>query len=77
MTTENHTITGKSFDYLQTFMERLIPCYLLSVNYILYLIFFPRPDLKPVEIEPEVVLRLPETERVNATMLRLDEVGVI
>ncbi|XP_066934518.1 ATP-binding cassette sub-family F member 3-like [Clytia hemisphaerica] len=31
------------------------------------------PDLKPVEIEPEVVLRLPETDRVNATMLRLDE----
>jgi len=31
------------------------------------------PDLKPVEIEPDVVLRLPETERVNATMLRLDE----
>lgn len=31
------------------------------------------PDLKPVEIEPEVVLRLPECDRVNATMLRLDE----
>jgi len=32
------------------------------------------PDLKPVEIEPEVVLRLPECDRVNATMLRFDEV---
>jgi len=31
------------------------------------------PDLKPVEIEPTVSLRLPECERVNATMLRLDE----
>merc|ERR550534_3648521 len=31
------------------------------------------PDLKPVEIEPIVTLRLPECERVNATMLRLDE----
>lgn len=31
------------------------------------------PDLKPVEIEPEVVLKLPECDRVNATMLRLDE----
>jgi len=31
------------------------------------------PDLKPVEIEPDVVLKLPETDRVNATMLRLDE----
>jgi len=31
------------------------------------------PDLKPVEIEPIVVLRLPECDRVSATMLRLDE----
>merc|ERR1712176_803505 len=31
------------------------------------------PDLKPVEIEPTVTLRLPECDRVNATMLRLDE----
>jgi len=33
------------------------------------------PDLKPVETEPEVVLRLPECERVNATMLRMDEIS--
>jgi len=32
------------------------------------------PDLKPVEIEPVVVLKLPECDRVNATMLRFDEV---
>ena len=35
---------------------------------------FTRPDLKPVEIEPEVVLRLPECEKLNSTVLRLDEV---
>jgi len=32
------------------------------------------PDLKPVEIEPVVTLKLPECDRVNATMLRFDEV---
>ncbi|XP_057304553.1 ATP-binding cassette sub-family F member 3-like [Hydractinia symbiolongicarpus] len=32
------------------------------------------PDLTPVEIEPKVTLRLPECDRVNATMLRFDEV---
>jgi len=31
------------------------------------------PELKPVEIEPEVILRLPETDTNTATMLRLDE----
>jgi len=31
------------------------------------------PDLKPVEIEPVVTLKLPECDRVSATMLRLDE----
>lgn len=33
------------------------------------------PDLKPVEIEPIVTLRLPECEGANATMLRFDEVS--
>lgn len=33
-----------------------------------------RPDLKPVEIEPEVVLKLPECDKLNSTVLRLDEV---
>jgi len=32
------------------------------------------PELKPVDIEPEVTLKLPLCDRVNATMLRLDEV---
>ena len=32
------------------------------------------PELVPVEIEPVVSLRLPECDRVNATMLRFDEV---
>jgi len=32
------------------------------------------PDLKPVEIEPEVVLKLPDCEKLNSTVLRLDEV---
>jgi ATP-binding cassette subfamily F protein 3 len=32
------------------------------------------PDLKPVEIEPVVTLKLPECDRVSATMLRFDEV---
>lgn len=32
------------------------------------------PDLKPVEIEPEVVLKLPECDRLNSTVLRLDEI---
>lgn len=42
-------------------------------NYYFYVIF-NRPDLKPVEIEPEVTLRLPECEPVNAVLLRFDEV---
>lgn len=31
------------------------------------------PDLQPVEIDAQVVLKLPECDRVSATMLRLDE----
>lgn len=33
------------------------------------------PDLKPVEMIPEVVLRLPSCDVVNATMLRMDAMG--
>ncbi|XP_065061208.1 ATP-binding cassette sub-family F member 3-like [Rhopilema esculentum] len=33
------------------------------------------PDLKPVEIEPEVVLKLPDCDKLNSTVLRFDEVS--
>eukprot|EP00794_Sanderia_malayensis_P015302 gene15302-16879_t len=33
------------------------------------------PDLKPVEIEPEVVIKLPICETMNSTVLRFDEMS--
>lgn len=39
------------------------------------MIFFRRPELKPVEKETEVVLKFPEVDYLNPPVLTMDEVA--
>ena len=39
----------------------------------IFLLFFIRPELKPVDKDTEVVLKFPEAEKLSPPILQLDE----